>query len=255
MFPSHDTFTGNAVSPNSPAFNVSDTYTIPTNDYSPAALAAVIQDCLRTQNTTDALYTYVGSSATVGLATTTKLQFTLTSSESGLPVSLLIDRSNPVQNACAIALGFGPTLQSVLSATGGTITGLYDLPVAGQAVSPPQHLATDPINLIRTSNIYFASSLSAGEALSSAGRKDVLFAVPLTAPIGSVQLYQSTLSGVIVNRPPSVVRNLRVSLLDDNFQVMEAMPQNSSISVEIHFSYDDENNVNNVSTNPYAQKA
>jgi hypothetical protein len=233
--------------------DVSGTYTIPPNNYTATAIAAAIQDCLRTQNTSSALYTYVGATATVGtIPTPTRLRFTLTSIQSGLPLSILIDQSNPIQVACGLALGF-PVNQ--LGATGGNLTGITAIPATGKSISPPQHLATDPINLIRTSNIYFASSLSAGEALSSAGRKDILFCVPLTAPIGSVQLYQSTLSGVIVNRPPDVVRNLRVSLLDDNFQVMEAMPQNSSISVEIHFSYDDENNTNNVSTNPYAQKA
>jgi hypothetical protein len=126
-------------------------------------------------------------------------------------------------------------------------------PMTTQSIpTPDPHVAPDPIDLIRTSNIYFASSLSAGEALSSAGRKDILFSVSLTAPVGGVQLYQSSLSGIIVNRPPDVIRNLRVTLLDDNFQIMEPMPQNSGISVEIHFAYADENLVNNVSTNPYA---
>jgi hypothetical protein len=45
-----------------------------------------------------------------------------------------------------------------------------------------------------------------------------------------------------------VLRNLRVTLLDDNFQTMEQLPQNASISVEIHFAYMDENQTNNVST-------
>lgn len=230
----------------------SATYTIPSNRYSATAIAAAIQDCLRTQNTSTALYTEVGAIAAVTtIPTPTRLYIDLTSVDTDLEVGILIDQSNSIQVACGTALGFPVTTSTT---GGGALVGLYGIPVTGKSITPPQHLATDPINLIRTSNIYFASSLSAGEALSSAGRKDVLFAVSLTAPIGSVQLYQSTLSGIIVNRPPSVVRNLRVSLLDDNFQVMEAMPQNSSISVEIHFSYDDENNINNVSTNPYSQK-
>jgi hypothetical protein len=242
---------GSPVVPNGPADIYSGTYTIPPNDYTSTALAAAIQDCLRTQNTGTPLYTYVGSTTTVAQASDI-LSFTFTSSLTGRDVDLVFNASDAVQTACGTTLGFVNSGNT--SSTGSTLTAPNAV-VFQSPISPADHLASDPINLIRTSNIYFASSLSAGEALSSAGRKDVLFSVPLTAPVGSVQLYQSTLSGVIVNRPPSVVRNLRVSLLDDNFQIMEAMPQNSSISVEIHFSYDDENNTNNVSTNPYAQKA
>lgn len=241
---------GIPVVPNGSGQIYSGTYTIPPNDYGAVALAAIIQNCLRTQNTTTPLYTYVGSTTTVSEAAGI-LSFTFTSSLSGRDLELVFNAEDPIQQACKTALGF--TQDGNASTTGSTLTA-PNAAVTQPTISPADHLASDPINLIRSSNIYFASSLSAGEALSSAGRKDILFCVPLTAPIGSVQLYQSSLSGIIVNRPPSVVRNLRVTLLDDNFQVMEAMPQNSSISVEIHFSYDDENNTNNVSTNPYSQK-
>lgn len=244
-------YTGGAVAPNSPEVSYFATYTIPPNDYSSEGLIAAIQNCLRTQNTATPVYTYVGSTAIVS-QTSNIITFTYTSPDAGIPVDLIFAVGDSVQQACKTILGFTANVNS--SSTGSTLTAPNSLPFQ-PPVSPPAHLASDPISLIRTSTVYFASSLSAGEALSSAGRKDILFAVSLTAPIGSVQLYQSSLSGIIVNRPPSVVRNLRVTLLDENFQVMEAMPQNSSISVEIHFSYDDENNVNNVSTNPYAQKA
>lgn len=157
--------------------------------------------------------------------------------------------SSTVQQATKTTLGF--TANTTTTNPNTTITAPNNVVTQGTP-TPDPHVAPDPIDLIRTSNIYFASSLSAGEALSSAGRKDILFSVSLTAPVGGVQLYQSSLSGVVVNRPPDVIRNLRVTLLDDNFQIMEPMPQNSGISVEIHFAYADENLVNNVSTNPYA---
>jgi len=243
---------GSAVAPNGGSIIYNGVYTIPPNDYTATALASVIQDCIRTQNTGTPLYTYVGSTAIVSQSAN-RLTFNFTGSTlPGRDLELVFNAGDPVQIACETTLGFVNSGNA--TTTGSSITAPNTV-VFQAPISPAAHLAPDPINLIRTSNIYFASSLSAGEALSSAGRKDILFCVPLTAPVGSVQLYQSTLSGVIVNRPPSVVRNLRVSLLDDNFQIMEAMPQNSSISVEIHFSYDDENNTNNVSTNPYAQKA
>lgn len=240
------TFTGGPVSPNGPGtFN--QTYTLNSNDYTPDGLAAELQDVIRNQFPSSPLSSFLG--ATVVSATGGVLTFTFNGAN--IPVRLIFNPSDTVQQACKTTLGF------VADTTASFVNSFITAPgsvVFQSAISPADHLASDPINLIRSSNIYFASSLSAGEALSSAGRKDILFCVPLTAPVGSVQLYQSSLSGIIVNRPPSVVRNLRVTLLDDNFQVMEAMPQNSSISVEIHFSYDDENNTNNVSTNPYAQK-
>jgi hypothetical protein len=218
-------------------------YTIAIADYTATALASAIQTALRTQNTGTPTYTYVGSTTTV-TASANKLTFTFTSSTSGLPVELVFD-SGTVGQATKTTLGFVGNVTS--STTGSTITAPNTITFEG-AISPASHLASDPINLIRTSNIYFASSLSGGEALSSAGRKDILFSVPLTAPVGSVQLYQSTLSGIVVNRPPDVLRNLRVTLLDDNFQTMEQLPQNASIAVEIHFAYQDDNQVNNVST-------
>ena len=238
------TYTGSNVVPNIPANYVEGIYTLDVADYTPDALALEIQQTLRTQNTLGDLYTYVGSSATCS-ASADILTFTFTSSLSGLSGELNFTGSS-VYQACGTNLGFvGNTTYAYT--TGGTLTA-PNVVVFQSPITPASHVASDPINLIRTSTIYFASSLSGGEALSSAGRKDILFAVPLTAPVGSVQLYQSTLSGIVVNRPPDVLRNLRVTLLDDNFQTMEAMPQNSSISVEVHFAYQDENQTNNVST-------
>jgi hypothetical protein len=224
---------------------------VPINDYSITALSTQITSLF---DTVPELSAITVAPATLKLAFTYPIQAGVIADITGY--SIVFDVANSVAQACKTNFGFtaNANLSTLSTSTTTTFTAPNNVVLEGTP-SPAAHLAPDPINLIRTSNIYFASSLSAGEALSSAGRKDILFCVPLTAPIGSVQLYQSTLSGVIVNRPPSVVRNLRVSLLDDNFQIMEAMPQNSSISVEIHFSYDDEANTNNVSTNPYAQKA
>jgi hypothetical protein len=162
----------------------------------------------------------------------------------------------PEQNALKVQLGFLPTNFAVTVGTGGgTITPTNAPTVAGSTPSPDEHIAPDTINLIRTASVYVASSLSSGESLASAGRKDILFKIPLTAGIGDVQLYQSSLSGIVVNRPPSSIRNLRITLLDDNFQVIEPLPQNAPVSVEIHFAYNDDAKANmrdSVSTNLYA---
>ena len=229
----------------SPPISESAIYTIPENDYTAAALAVAIQNALRTQNLTSPVYANLASTTTVTEAGDT-LTFTYTSSYPAGTSAIL-------QWTDGTPYGFTNPTNRYVTAINTALVGDTTVLIAA-AVTPAAHVAPDPINLIRTSTIYFASSLSAGESLTSAGRKDILFAVPLTAPIGGVQLYQNSLSGIIVNRPPSVVRNIRVTLLDENFQVMEPMPQNSSISVEIHFAYDDESNVNNVSTNPYINK-
>jgi len=174
-----------------------------------------------------------------------EFNFTTSGTEPFPPLNFqILFSGDPVQQATKTTLGF--TANTTTTNPNTTITAPNNVVTQGTPTVDP-HVAPDPIDLIRTSNIYFASSLSAGEALSSAGRKDILFSVSLTAPVGGVQLYQSSLSGIIVNRPPDVIRNLRLTLLDDNFQVMEPMPQNSAVSVEIHFAYADENQVNNVS--------
>lgn len=232
---------------------VSNVINIPQNDYTFDALAQTIQDAIRDPNlpNTDC---FQGISITQSLGFLVFSVFSSTNVPSIGPIvtySIDFSLSDPIQQACQLLLGMpiGVSLNPTLSPPPFTAFN----PIQTQSPPTPNpHVAPDPIDLIRTSNIYFASSLSAGEALSSAGRKDILFSVSLTAPVGGVQLYQSSLSGIIVNRPPDVIRNLRLTLLDDNFQVMEPMPQNSAVSVEIHFAYADENMVNNVSTNPYA---
>ena len=143
----------------------------------------------------------------------------------------------------------------VVAKTGGAVVAASAIVTNSQAPSPAFHVAPDTINLIRTASVYIASSLSSGESLASAGRKDILFVVPLTAGIGDVQLYQSSLSGIVINRPPSSIRNLRITFLDDNFQIMEPLPQNAPISVEIHFAYNEDAKANQLdfkSTNIYS---
>ena len=226
------------------------TITIPPNDYTLDGLAAAIETAIN-NNPTMPINIFSGTTVTQAAGV---LTFTVPGIPTVLgPIVQWIIRFtlDPVQLACKTLLGFGPQIASTSVAPGTPIVAPTFVTTEG-VPTPDPHVAPDPIDLIRTSNIYFASSLSAGEALSSAGRKDILFSVSLTAPVGGVQLYQSSLSGIIVNRPPDVIRNLRLTLLDDNFQVMEPMPQNSAVSVEIHFAYADENMVNNVSTNPYA---
>ena len=62
------------------------------------------------------------------------------------------------------------------------------------------------------------SSLTAAEALSSSGRRDILFKVPLQTPIGGIQSYQATLSGTAQSKIPNNIRSVEIVLLDDNFQ-------------------------------------
>lgn len=115
-------------------------------------------------------------------------------------------------------------------------------------------LGPSVVNLQRTSVVFMASSLASGESLSSGKRRDILFSVSLSAPVGQLQTYQSSISGVVVNRPPGTIRNIRMTLLDENYEVMEALPENAAVVVEIHFTYNEEARetlANRQSTNMY----
>jgi hypothetical protein len=151
---------------------------------------------------------------------------------------------------------FGYVSDLITFAAGGaSVAATNAVPTSTSTPAVLNHVAPDPINIIRTAQVYVASSLSSGESLASGGRKDILFAIPLTAGIGQIQLYQSSLSGIVVNRPPNSIRNLRVSLLDDNYQIMEPLPQNAPVNVEIHFAYKDDkkaSEIDRMTTNLYA---
>lgn len=222
------------------------TITIPENDYTVSGLAATLQSLM-----TNALPT----SPTVSVANVGgSLEFTFgTAGGFGTGFNFL---NTPEQSALKVQLGFLSTDYSVTVGTGGGVITPTNAPtVAGTTPSPDSDVAPDTINLIRTASVFVASSLSSGESLASAGRKDILFKIPLTAGIGDVQLYQSSLSGIVINRPPASIRNLRITLLDDNFQILEPLPQNAAISIEIHFAYNDDAKANmrdSVSTNLYA---
>lgn len=223
------------------------TITIPENDYTVSGLAAQLQTLM-----TNSL---PSGTPTVSVANSGgKLEFTFGAAPGGGLGTFF--NIQPGQFALAIQLGFSTAQYSgSVGAGGGTIT-LANAPTfSGTTPTPDNHVAPDTINLIRTASVYVASSLSSGESLASAGRKDILFKVPLTAGIGDVQLYQSSLSGIVINRPPASIRNLRITLLDDNFQIMEPLPQNAAISIEIHFAYNDDAKAgtrDSVSTNLYA---
>ena len=204
--------------------------TIPENDYSVTSLAAQLQSLM-----TGAL---PGFNPTVAVVNSGgSLEFTFgPSSNFGTALQFY-----PETQVLKVQLGFDPAVFTFTAGSGGgTITPANAPTVAGSTPSPADHVAIDTINLIRTASIYVASSLSSGESIASAGRKDILFVIPLTAGIGDVQLYQSTLSGIVINRPPSSIRNLRITFLDDNFQIVEPLPQNAPVSVEIHFAYNED---------------
>jgi hypothetical protein len=176
-------------------------------------------------------------------------------SPAGITLYALNFLSNPPsQQGCKSVLGFAANPNYNTTSPGGTITA--PAPMTGSpSATPDDDYAPDTINLIRTNNVYFATSLSSGESLASGGRKDILFAVPLTANVGAIQLYQSTLSGIVVNRPPSTIRNVAIVMLDDNFQTLEPLPQNASVTIEIHFAYDEDAKATQTdkrSTNIYA---
>lgn len=225
---------------------------IPANDYSFDALAEKITEIVTSPVTNPQSDRYVGFTATQAGGV---LSFNFPSGVGGVTqYALNFLAGPPSYQACKTVLGFasGPNYTAV--APGGTITGLSSMVAAG-SVSPDDDFAPDTINLIRTSSVYFATSLSSGESLASGGRKDILFFVPLTASIGAIQLYQSTLSGIVVNRPPASIRNVSIVMLDDNFQVMEPLPQNASVTIEVHFAYNDDAKaslIDKKSTNIYA---
>lgn len=226
------------------------TITIPPNDYNVTALAATLTSLMTGSLPSGTPSVSVANSGG-------QLAFTFGAAVGGsLGTSFNILPTNAQQVALAVQLGFSAAQYGAgVGVGGGTIT-LANAPVvAGSTPTPDDHVAPDTINLIRTASVYVASSLSSGESLASAGRKDILFKVPLTAGIGDVQLYQSSLSGIVINRPPASIRNLRITLLDDNFQIMEPLPQNAAISIEVHFAYNDDAKAStrdSVSTNLYA---
>ncbi len=225
---------------------------IPVNDYSPAALAAELQSLILGLNVQGV--SFAGTTVTESSGTLTfNLQATGGIAVAGVPLGVFFNQ-NAITQATGTSLGFTTFTFNGGVCPSASFSGQTTVVVQG-TVSPDDHVAPDTINLIRTASVYIASSLSSGESLASAGRKDILFKVPLTAGIGDVQLYQSSLSGIVINRPPAAIRNLRVTFLDDNFQVMEPLPQNAPISVEIHFAYNEDakaNQIDRASTNVYS---
>jgi len=211
------------------------TYFIPPNDYTFDGLAAKIQEVVAGP-TNPLAFRFAGFTCTQAAGV---LSFNF-GSPAGITLYALNFLSNPPAfQGCKSVLGFGANPNYNPVSPGGTLTAPAAM-TGSSSVSPDDDYAPDPINLIRTSNVYFATSLSSGESLASGGRKDILFAVPLTAPVGAIQLYQSTLSGIVVNRPPSTIRNVAIVMLDDNFQTLEPLPQNASTTIEIHFAYDED---------------
>ena len=226
------------------------TYFIPPNDYTFDGLASKIQEVL-TSPTNPLSASYVGFTCTQAGGV---LSFNY-GSPPGVTLYALNFLSAPApQQGAKAVLGFSANANYTSVAPGNTITAPGAM-TGSASVSPDDDYAPDTINLIRTNNVYFATSLSSGESLASGGRKDILFAVPLTANVGAIQLYQSTLSGIVVNRPPSTIRNVAIVMLDDNFQTLEPLPQNASVTLEIHFAYDEDAKATQTdkrSTNLYA---
>lgn len=139
--------------------------------------------------------------------------------------------SQSLATICGFPLFSNVPIQTSIAGTGVDATNITPTPV--------QHIAPSMINLTRTSKVFIASSLSAGESMTSGKRKDVLFAMPLTAQVGGVQEYQSSLSGIVINRPPEAIRSLRITMLDDLYQILEPISDNASVNIEVHFSYKD----------------
>lgn len=101
----------------------------------------------------------------------------------------------------------------------------------------PYNYSNEPINLLRTQDIYVTSSLVSAEALSSSGRRDILFKVPVTVPYGNILSYQATLSGTAQIKLANLIRDVEITLLDDDFNSLE-LPTNAIVSAELHFIFD-----------------
>lgn len=211
------------------------TYFIPANDYTFDGLASTLQSLL-TGPSNPFADRFVGLSVTQAGGV---LSFGF-GSPAGVTLYALNFLGSPApQQGAKAVLGFGTAPNYNAVSPGGTL--VAPAPMTGSAsATPDDDFAPDPINLLRTNNVYFATSLSSGESLASGGRKDILFSTPITAPTGAIQLYQSTLSGIIVNRPPATIRNVSIIMLDDSFQTLEPLPQNASVTLEIHFAYDED---------------
>ena len=97
--------------------------------------------------------------------------------------------------------------------------------------------AQNPLNLTRTQDVYVTSSLVSAESLSSNGRRDILFKVPLTSPFGTIVNFQTTLDGTAVSRLPNLIRSIELTLLDDNFDPL-TLPDNAVVSMEVHFKFE-----------------
>lgn len=138
-----------------------------------------------------------------------------------------------LSQSLATICGF-PLFSNVPTQTSTTGTQIQTI---NTTTTPPQHIAPSIINITRTSSVFIASSLSSGESMTSQGRKDVLLSVPLTAQIGAVQQYQSTLADIVINRPPDAIRTLRITMLDDLFQILEPLPPNASVNIQVHFAF------------------
>jgi hypothetical protein len=227
----------------------STTATIPPNEYTVTALAATIQATIELLPP-PYQQIFQGTTVTQGGGI---LTFTFATGGQQQIDKYAIDFDpTPAQQGAKTLLGFVDDANVVSPPT---LIAPNAVVVTTQTPKPDFAEANDQINLTRTSLVYFASSLSSGESLASAGRKDILFAVAMTAGLGQIQQFQSSLTGILINRPPSTIRTIRVTLLDDNFQVLEPIPQNASIVAEVHFAYNEDakaNTIDRVTTNRYA---
>ena len=225
------------------------TVTIPPNEYTATGLTEITQQAIA--NLPVPFKAVFSGTTVLNVAGAIEFQFASSLSQDIKAWSVEFGPS-PNQQAAKTLLGF------VADFNGGpsnTVLAPNPIVVGTQTLTPDFALANDPINLTRTSLVYFASSLSSGESLASAGRKDILFAISMTAGLGQIQQYQSSLSGIVINRPPSTIRSIRLTLLDDNFQILEPLPQNASIVTEVHFAYNEDAKANmrdKVTTNIYA---
>ena len=246
-------FVANQTMSQSAGSYVFQSYTIPPNDYTPTALAAILESTINNPVINPILPFVLGTQVTQAGNILT-FDFTGTNPPQNVAnYAVYFNPADPSQQGAKTAFGFTMNLNTTPSSS--VLTAPNQVQQVGTSVTPAFHQAPDPINLTRTSLVYFASSLSSGESLASAGRKDILFAIAMTAGIGQIQQYQSSLSGIVVNRPPSTIRNIRLTLLDDNFQVLEPLPQNAAVVVEIHFAYNEDlkaSNRDSVTTNVYA---
>lgn len=150
--------------------------------------------------------------------------------------SLVFFRTDPTYNQMLI-LGSVDGAGGIRDFNMNVKLGFTDLVDTSPVSAHAYEYGQSPVNLTRTQDIYVTSSLTSAESLSSNGRRDILFKVPLTSPFGTIVNFQTTLEGTAISKLPNLIRSVEIILLDDNFDPL-TLPDNAVVSMEVHFKFE-----------------